>query len=74
MENRVDHCCPSSRYILISIAHRQFTADRLNERLEQKTDRRDFMSRFLKLHNENPEGFTMNEVLSGVGTVVYIFQ
>jgi hypothetical protein len=30
------------------------------------------MSRFLKSHNEDPEGFTMNDVLNGVGTVVYV--
>jgi hypothetical protein len=35
-------------------------------------DRRDFLSRFLKSHNEDPEGFNMNDVLNGVVTVVYV--
>ena len=48
----------------------EFTAARLNERKEYKTDRRDFLSRFLKLHAENPENFTMNDVLNGLFTVV----
>lgn len=48
----------------------EFTAARLEERKDFKTDRRDFLSRFLKLHDENPETFTMNEVLLEVGTVV----
>jgi hypothetical protein len=53
---------------------RQFTADCINERKELKTDRRDFLSRYLKLHAENPAGFTMTEVLTEVGTIVYFLQ
>lgn len=39
-----------------------------------KSDRRDFLSRFLKLHEEDRENFTMDEVLIHVGTNVYEFQ
>jgi len=55
-------------------ADRKFTAARLEERKEFKTDRRDFLSRFLKTHAEQPDEFTMDNVLSQVGTVVYVFS
>lgn len=55
-----------------SLLKLQFVAAQLEERKEFNTDRRGFFSRFLKQHSENPEAFTMQEVLLEVGTVVYV--
>ena len=72
MENPADPSCLYLRFApcIFNLICIQFAAARLDERKGIKTHGKDFLSRFLKLHNENPEEFTTNDILIGVGGVV----